>query len=93
VSIPWPFGGRTTSALNEPAPEIIMAANGVYWRRYQGKHEIRGSGGPMLSIVPVSTDNDVVMTPYAIYALVGWEDHDGTFHPVEKPRPMEAGDA
>jgi hypothetical protein len=82
-AIGWPFGGESRDGcLPEPAPEIIMAANGVYWRRYAGENEIPGAGGPMVSMVPVSTDNDVVMTPYAVYALVGWEDHSGAFHMV-----------
>lgn len=71
---PWPFGGPVREGgLPEPAPEIVMAANGVYWRRYPGH----------LSMVPVSDDNDPVLTPTAVYRLVGWEDHDGSFHERE----------
>lgn len=69
----WPFGGRTRlGALPEPAPEIVMAANGVYWRRY----------ADTVSMVPVSDDNDPLLTPVAVYRLAGWEDHEGTFHAV-----------
>lgn len=46
-----------------------MAANGIYWRRY----------GDTVSLVPASTDNDPLLTPFAVYRLIGWEDHDGTF--------------
>lgn len=56
----------------EPAPEVVMAPTGVYWRRYTGH----------LSMPPVSDDNDPVLTPLAVYRLVGWEDHDGNFHPL-----------
>lgn len=69
----WPFGGRPADGgLPEPAPEIIMAANGVYWRRYPDS----------LSMVPVSTDNDPLLSPVAVYQLVGWEDHEGEFHEI-----------
>jgi hypothetical protein len=67
----WPFGGPAREGgLPEPAPEIVMAASGVYWRRYPDS----------VSMVPVSDDNDPVLTPVAVYRLVGWEDHDGSFH-------------
>lgn len=59
--------------MPEPAPEIIMAANGIYWRRYEDS----------LSMVPTSTDNDPVLTPYAVYRIVGHEDHEGNFTPVD----------
>jgi hypothetical protein len=57
--------------LPDPAPEIIMAANGVYWRRYSPD---------ALSMVPVSDDNDPVIGPLAVYKLVGYEDHHGELH-------------
>lgn len=87
----------------EPAPEIIMAANGVYWRRYVEKCPSCFSGRPKwagtmpappcgncggtgqkehLSMVPTSDDNDPVLTPFAVYRLVGHEDHEGTFTPT-----------
>ena len=70
----WPFGGAPSEGrLPEPAPEIIMAANGVYWRRYPDA----------LSMVPVSDDNDPVLTPTAVYQLVGWEDEAGEFRCTE----------
>lgn len=76
----WPFGGPVREGgLPEPAPEIIMAANGVYWRRYPTH----------LSMVPVSDDNDPTMTPFAVYRLVGWEDHDGTFHASDDARTAD----
>lgn len=64
-SLPDIFNG-----LPEPAPEIVMAANGIYWRRYPDH----------LSMVPTGDDNDPVLTPLAVYRLVGYEDHEGTFH-------------
>jgi hypothetical protein len=68
----------------QPAPEIIMAANGVYWRRFShGLHPESGLTEPMLSMVPVSDDNDPVIGPLAVYRVVGWEDHDGSFHEME----------
>lgn len=60
-----PFEG-----LPQPAPEVIMAANGVYWRRYSDA----------LSMVPVSDDNDPVLTPVVIYKPLGYEDHEGRRH-------------
>jgi hypothetical protein len=66
---PWPFGGRShDGGLPEPAPEIVMEATGIYWRRYPGS----------LSMVPTSDSNDPILSPLAVYRLVGWEDHDGT---------------
>lgn len=59
-----------TPDLPEPAPEIIMAATGVYWRRYP----------EALSMVPVSDDDDPVLTPFTIYRPLAWEDHDGQRH-------------
>lgn len=57
----------TSNVAPEPAPEIIMDANGAYWRRYPDD---------TLSMVPVSTDNDPLAAPVAVYRLVGWEGCD-----------------
>ncbi len=63
---------KTPEWIVPPASEIIMALNGIYWRRYPD----------WLSMVPVSDDNDPTVGPFAVYRVVGWEDHDGTFHPL-----------
>lgn len=106
---PWPFGGATREGgLPEPAPEVVMAANGVYWRRYVEDCQSCWGGRPKwagtmpappcgacdgrgkracLSMVPISDDNDPVLTPVAVYRLVGWEDHDGTFHEAPSGAP------
>lgn len=41
----------------EAAPEIIMDANGFYWRRYPTH----------LSMVPTTDDNEAVSDPYVVY--------------------------
>lgn len=71
----WPFG--PDNGLPVPVPEIIMDGTGVYWRR-------RPDG---LSMVPVSDTNDPTLTPHAVYRLVGWEDHHGTFHGLPEEQP------
>lgn len=47
-----------------PAPEIIMDARGIYWRRYTDLH---------LSMVPVSDDNLPVPYPYVVYHIARHE--------------------
>lgn len=44
----------------EPAPEVIMDANGAYWRRYPDA----------LSMCPVSTDNESLAEPVVVYRQV-----------------------
>lgn len=53
--------------MSEPAPEIIMDARGIYWRRYP----------TYLSMVPVSDDNEPVPHPYIVYRRVGQETEHG----------------
>lgn len=43
--------------MPEPAPEVIMDANGAYWRRYPDS----------LSMCPTSTDNDPLAEPVVVY--------------------------
>lgn len=59
----------------KPTPEVVMAPTGVYWRR-----EANG----WLSMPPVSDDNDMLLTPLAVYRLVGWEDVNGAIHPTRE---------
>lgn len=54
----------------EPAPEIVMDARGIYWRRkYYGS-------APFLSMVPVSDDNDPIAYPLIVYRIVDQEDEE-----------------
>lgn len=44
-----------------PAPEVVMDANGAYWRRYPDA----------LSMCPVSDDNEPLAEPAVVYRLEG----------------------
>ena len=46
----------------QPAPEVIMDANGNYWRRYEDG---------TLSMCPVSTDNLPLAEPVVVYSKEG----------------------
>lgn len=50
------------SAPPQPAPEVIMDANGNYWRRYEDG---------TLSMCPVSTDNLPLAEPVVVYSKEG----------------------
>lgn len=69
-----------------PAPQVVMDATGVYWRRYHDH----------LSIAPTSTTNDPTIGPLAVFALVGWEGVDGRIYPshdaaLAAPAPSKEG--
>lgn len=69
--------------IPEPAPEIVMDASGVYWRSYpDGLSPEVGLTEPMLSMVPVSENNDPTPFPRAVYRLVAWESEEGVRHRV-----------
>jgi hypothetical protein len=54
----------TMPCLPDPDNEVVMDANGAYWRRY--------SDGT-LSMTPTSSDNDPVVWPLAVFEFKGWE--------------------
>lgn len=55
------LGWKEGDPPREPAPEIVMDPRGIYWRRYPD----------MLSMVPVSADNDPLREPLVVYRPVG----------------------
>lgn len=72
--------------MSEPAPEIVMGPNGVYWRRFPGPPNPHSAPmpGAWLSMPPTSDDNDPLLTPVAVYRLAGWEDVNGDLHPTRE---------
>lgn len=54
---PRPVRIQTVATMSKPAPEIIMDANGNYWRRYDTH----------LSMVPTTDDNEITPEPYVVY--------------------------
>lgn len=68
----------TDTDLPEPAPEVVMDANGAYWRRYPDH----------LSMPPVSDDNDPLAQPVAVYRFVGWEEATDEYTCKQCAKPL-----